>query len=139
MHARASRWTTIFPGIGTFRADDVRVTATFDADFQRFSGEVTGMASACTLSREAFPGSTTGTMLDVLTNVVQLGPDMDRDGDGLEQVVGDGYTVVECIDGDGTHIPGPDCPCDPRIADGYSVAMHSTGVRAHIVGVEVVQ
>ena len=59
---------------------------------------------------------------------------MDRDGDGKEQVVGDGTTILKCIDGDGTEIEGSDCPCDPRITDGYSVAFAGHGVSATIIG-----
>jgi hypothetical protein len=74
----------------------------------------------------------------------QVGPtplDVDLDGDGLEVIVatpGNAMTpprVVECIDGNGTHIPGRMCVLDPRIADGFSSAFEMYGPYIRFVGV----
>ena len=46
----------------------------------------------------------------------------------------DGVSVTECVDGDGTHIAGPTCPCDPRIQDGYSLTVVGNGALARIIG-----
>lgn len=55
-------------------------------------------------------------------------PDVDLDGDGLEQLIIAGRTtdtcapvIVGCIEGDGTRIDDPNCVFD--VADGYSLAM----------------
>jgi len=63
-----------------------------------------------------------GTLLDVLA-VADVQPDVDVDGDGLEQVVASGSHVVACRDGDGTMIAEADCHLDPRIADGYELTL----------------
>ncbi|MFW5925700.1 MAG: DUF4215 domain-containing protein [Myxococcota bacterium] len=95
-------------------------------------------------------GSTEGTTLaDLLVGgaeilVVSLpgtAPDVDVDGDGLEQfeVTTDGPegcqpVITACIDGDGTRVEGRDCAADPRFADGLSLALGFTAERASIVG-----
>jgi hypothetical protein len=67
-------------------------------------------------------------------------PDVDVDCDGLERInatPGDATTaptIVSCVDGDGTVIPGPMCWADPRIRDGYSSAFQVYGVFVHLVG-----
>ena len=63
-------------------------------------------------------------------------PDVDVDGDGLEQFQDvDGNGLIDlCIDGNGTQIAGHDCPLDPRIADGYSVAWDITSVSVRLAG-----
>jgi hypothetical protein len=94
----------------------------------------------CSLSGVPFPGATGGTLLHALVNDPEnraaVSPDVDRDGDGLEQVVGDGADIVHCVDGDGTVIAGADCPCEPRIVDGYSVAIGFDTTTAELVGVQ---
>jgi hypothetical protein len=117
---------------------DVNTTWHFNEDFSRLdSDSLTGIWTICGLSRSLFPGPTAGTFLDVMVNGFGVQADIDRDGDGLEVVVYDPQgAITHCVDGDGvTEIPGKDCVCDPRVADGYSVAMKGGGVRATIVGV----
>jgi hypothetical protein len=46
----------------------------------------------------------------------------------------DGVSVTECIDGDGTHIAGATCACDPRIQDGYSLTVVGSAALVRIVG-----
>jgi hypothetical protein len=96
--------------------------------------------SLCALSSVPFPGDIPGTILDAFANDSAIGSfvsvDVDVDGDGFEQVVGDGVTIQECIDGDGTTvIDGRDCPCHPSIVDGYSSALGFEIVSARLVGV----
>src|SRR5262249_55582068 len=63
-------------------------------------------------------------------------PDYDADGDGLERFEDtDGDHLIDlCIDGDGVQISGRDCPTDPRITDGYTIAWDLTLVRALLTG-----
>ena len=63
-------------------------------------------------------------------------PDIDLDGDGRETFMDtDGDSRVDlCIDGNGAQILGTDCPTDPRIADGYSMAVHLDLVGARLAG-----
>jgi len=77
--------------------------------------------------------------IDYLDVFVYYGaqPDVDRDGDGLEQLFdtdGNGF-VDECRDGDGTEIVGTDCPADPRIADAFALELDYGTAAAEIVGV----
>ena len=76
-----------------------------------------------------------------IIRITPTNPDIDLDGDGLEsfEVERDGApgcqpVIVNCIDGDGTRIPGRDCYVDARIQDGYSAALQTDAVRAFIVG-----
>jgi hypothetical protein len=58
-----------------------------------------------------------------VTHYFATQPDIDRDGDGLETVQADTAGIISCTDGDGvTVVPGQMCGCDPRMADGYSIA-----------------
>jgi hypothetical protein len=76
-----------------------------------------------------------GSFLDTLVRVLALQADVDVDGDGLERIEAT-EDALRCIDGDGTIVPGWDCACHPRIADGYSIALRAGAVRAAILGVE---
>lgn len=124
------------PSIGTFiELTDFRITFEFSDDFTRVSGTAGGVYTLCGLSLGHFPGSTRGTLLDFMVNAMAMQADIDRDGDGIERIVGDGTSIARCLDGDGTVIEGPGCACDSRIADGFSVSFAGTAVSATIVGV----
>ena len=114
-----------------------KATATFDASFMFASLVTGGTLRYCSLAQATVQGQT-GSMLELLINnqaSTGVYPDIDIDGDGLEHVVTDGVHVTECIDGDGvTHIPGQDCPCDPRIQDGYSITVTGDAALIRIVG-----
>jgi hypothetical protein len=121
--------------VGTIRFVNSRNRLTpLDAQLDTWDGVIGGIELACSLSITPYPGPNPASLLDVVVNY-GLQPDMDRDGDGLEQINGDGTTVKECIDGDGTVIPGRNCPCDPRIADGFSEDLRFHLVPARLVGV----
>lgn len=95
-------------------------------------GRIGGILSICELSKISSPIG-----YSILWAVVdlQLQPDMDRDGDGVEQIVADGFGIRKCTDGDGkTEILGADCPCDPAIADGYSALVIVRGTGARLLG-----
>jgi hypothetical protein len=111
---------------------------TYDADFHAASGLYAGMTPICSMSQLPFPGETSGSVLDAFANDLEpfIAADMDRDGDGLEQVVGDGETVRECIDGDGTVVAGAGCACDPRIVDAYSLAFTVQLIEVDVIGVK---
>jgi hypothetical protein len=82
------------------------------------------------------------TMLDLVVATVGATPDVDRDGDGFEQLFDlDGDARIDrCIDGDGSEVPPLDpldpgsCARDPRIADGYSIVLTFLAVDAFIRG-----
>lgn len=138
--ATNEQWAfAISEGTGTMRFTNVILTVTFDADFETAIAECGAMLTLCSLSQVPFPGETPGTVLDAFANDPtireSISVDMDRDGDGLEEVVGDGVSILECIDGDGTVIPGRDCPCHPDIADAYSLFLRFPLARAAILGV----
>jgi hypothetical protein len=120
---------------GTVGIADFRVGFAFSDDFSRIAGQAGGVFTLCGLSTAYFPGRTDGSLLDFIANAVHMQPDIDRDGDGLEQVFGNGATVTHCTDGDGTVINSANCACDPRIADGFSMALRGSAITAHIVGV----
>ena len=128
-------------GRGTFTLVDTHLEATFAPDLTGFDALLGGGVTFCALSVVPFPGGQfPGSVLDVLVNdpAIQTAvvPDLDLDGDGFERVVGDGVSVVRCVDGDGTSIPGRECPCHPAIADAFSVGLSWRGVGARIVGVQ---
>ena len=61
-------------------------------------------------------------------------PDIDLDGDGLEQINADSAGITSCTDGNGTNVPGATCGCDSRIADGFSALFNFTSVGASVAG-----
>lgn len=139
LRATATRWDLVLTTLtGSAAFTGAQLALTFDEDFGAFSGLVGATLPVCSLSNIPAPGSS-GSMLDVLVNEPVLAGtavlDMDLDGDGLEQLVGDGVSILHCIDGDGSIVAGSDCICHPRIADGYSVAFRITAVTCHIAGV----
>jgi len=125
-------------GAGTLALVNGTYVLTYSEDFHTSTGLYGGMTTLCSMSQLAFPGDTPGSVLDAFVNDLKdfISVDMDLDGDGLETVVGDGTSVLECIDGDGTIIIGRECPCDARIADAYSVAFSTEAIAATIVGVK---
>jgi hypothetical protein len=137
--SRSSWFFRIPTGTGTVRFPNARFNLTFDPDFHSVSGLFGSAVTICSLNGFPFPGDTPGSVLDsfvndpTLSSVVHV--DQDLDGDGLEQVLGDGQTIRACIDGDGTVIEGRDCPCHPAIADAYSWAAELSAVRVEVVGV----
>jgi hypothetical protein len=122
--------------IGTIRLADGVQVMTPGPDLTTWTGITGGIYLACSLSITPFPGPNPASFLDVAVNGLGLTPDIDRDGDGLEKIIGtdDAITIKECVDGDGTVITGANCPCDPRIADGFSGALGFTLVPAQVVG-----
>ncbi len=139
LSATRSRWAfELSVGTGTMEFDDAILEMTFAPDFSSTTSLFGATMSLCSLSAMPFPGDTPGTVLDAFVNdptFADLTVDMDMDGDGFEKVIGDGVTVLQCEDGDGTIIPGRDCACHPEIADGYSVGIRMESVSAFILGV----
>jgi len=133
--AATDDWTLFLRFFGGVEFTNLRVEGEVAPDMAEISGTAGAIWTLCSMSTAPFPGSYPGSWLDLLTNDSLLMPDIDRDGDGLEQVIGNGDAVIGCIDGDGTAIPGPFCPCDPRIADGYSAAIYAHGVPARITDI----
>jgi len=88
---------------------------------------------ACTLSKTKVPSVTNLTTLDAFLAKRIL--DVDIDGDGLEVIKLRDGAAASCIDGDGTVIEGPTCPCDPRIADGVSAQTILSGPLVHVDGI----
>src|SRR5207237_167127 len=98
-----------------------------DVAFVSYSGVDTDQPPDSALSRAYLPQLGSGTFLDLVLSQGKQA-DIDVDGDGLETIDYAGGQIVSCTDGDGTQIPGPQCVCDPRIADGYSIAVFANGV-----------
>lgn len=131
-------WKFHIEGVGVFPYVDMRMIANYSPDFRTFEGAAGGVWLPCSLYKTTGPNYPGGTLLGLIVNQFALpDPDIDRDGDGLERFEGDstGNSIAKCFDGDGTELPGPDCACDPRIVDGYSVSFRVTGITASIVGV----
>lgn len=138
LRGRADDWLFPLASVGAVNLATPRLELTFASDFASFSGRLGAVVPLCSLSAVPLLGQDSGTMLDAMVNGPSIRGDatidVDRDGDGLEVVEGDGVGILRCIDGDGTIINGSDCPCDPRIVDGYSMALKFTGVSAKILG-----
>lgn len=121
-----------------FAAFDIRrahLTGDIPADLSGLSNVmVGGAATPCKLS-QTHQTITDQSVLDLLVGGFSVQPDIDLDGDGLERFVASpGAGVYACIDADGTRIDGPTCACDPRIADGFSLALEVTAVKALLLG-----
>jgi hypothetical protein len=131
----ASTFDIVAQAVGSVESNDDVVRATLAPDLSSLQGQLGGVASTCTLTILGSPiGS--GSMLDLIVNNFVVEPDIDVDHNGgLDRVIGDGSRVTECIAADGTHIPGNVCGCDPRMHDGYSLAISFTAVPAQIVGI----
>ncbi len=132
--ADTSRWRFVDPWTGTIEMTDAHAEASFSEDGEVVEAEMGAVWTLCGLSHSLIAGDTQGTMLEMMVSSFQVQPDIDRDGDGVEQVYKEG-TSYRCIDGDGTEILGPSCACDPRIVDGYSASFYFHAIPANIVGV----
>jgi hypothetical protein len=102
------------------------------------AGVLGGAITQCSLSN-AEPSILAFSLLHDLHRLFQLEPDVDLDGDGLETIttVDNQTDIVSCTDGDGTTVvEGADCPCDPRMADGYSIAFTLDFRGATVLGPE---
>ena len=138
--ATRSDWAfELSTGTGKLVFSNATLVATFDADYTHVHMKMDAICTFCALDALAFPGDFPGSTLDAFINEPSIAsvviPDVDVDGDGLEQVVGDGVSILYCLDGDGTPIDGQDCACHPAIADAYSCDAEYDFVLAHIVGV----
>lgn len=133
------------PSSDLSRLDSGRMGAVLPARYlSALQGICNGPTWGCSVT---FPE--VATMLDI--TVAYAGPpDIDVDGDGLECVLdtdADGL-IDRCCDGEvdacgqcsqpvpplDVNVPGS-CLADPRMADGYSIALEFTAVRAQILGV----
>jgi hypothetical protein len=132
--AHTSVWEFVQPDLGTVRIADFHFSCELSPNMRRWSGTAGGILTFCGLRNAPLASNEAGTWLDLIVVRVGLPADIDRDGDGIEQVRGNGDYVTHCIDGDGTVLEGADCACDPRIADGYSVAFRGSSVPARIDG-----
>lgn len=116
-----------------------QISATVEADvagFQTPAGMTLlfgGAIPVCSLSTA--PGQVSGSALEDIARIFSVQPDIDLDGDGIETIQAEpGDGVVSCTDGDSTVITGQDCACDPRIADGYSIAFDIVVAGASVLG-----
>ena len=121
-----------------FAVFDIRhahLTGTIAPDLSGLSNVmVGGAATPCKLSQT--PQTLTNqSVLDLLVGSFGVQPDIDLDGDGLETFVASPSAgVYACIDANGTRIDGKTCACDPRIVDGFSLALQVTAVKAILLG-----
>lgn len=132
--ARIKKVNLVAQAVGSLEFSDVILQGRLSADHSTFNGRIGGTGTPCALSLTPSPFGS-GSMLDAMVNAFGIKPDIDRDGDGLEQIKSDASGgVSECVDGNGTVIPGRDCSCDPRIIDGFSSAFDFVTSVAQIVG-----
>lgn len=121
-------------GLGILQFTNFIVRGTLSADQQTFSGRLGGIAGPCGLSQLPSPAGA-GSLLGFLINANKTQPDIDVDGNGLDQIMGDGQDIASCTTAGGVVIPGADCACDPRIKDGFSGAFDLSAVPALIIGI----
>jgi len=134
LQVKSDRWGLFVGNVGDLEFVKVGLQFTMTSDLSSADGSMGAVMTACAMSRAYIPQLSSGTMLGImLSNSRQ--PDIDVDGDGKETLDFTGDQITGCHDGDGTIIPGPLCPCDPRMADGYSLAVQAHGVRCEIAGV----
>jgi len=82
------------------------------------------------------------TLIDLVSSILPPDIDLDVPLDGLERLEGGASGRIEhCFAADGTRIEPQDpsnptsCARNPELADGYSVGITFSGVRASVVGV----
>lgn len=142
-----------FPTLGELTVYDVTFQGTLAATPDGMAvaslggGSIAGvlLARDLGLMDNPVPGMCLGdTFLDVISQgclgLDGIQPDVDRDGDGLERFEEKlgmiDWVIDRCVDGDGTEyasVPGVPCVLDPAFADGYTVLIQVTGVRAILV------
>ncbi|MBI4509926.1 MAG: hypothetical protein HY698_09845 [Deltaproteobacteria bacterium] len=119
---------------GTAEFRRLQFEGEFDDTRTRLQAKVGAAWTSCSLSTLPSPMNQEVSSLDGLVGLEIL-PDIDMDGDGLETMVMENQRVIACIDGDGSRIDGKNCACDPRIADGYSIAYFMELVPAQVLGI----
>jgi len=117
---------------GIFDLQSAAAAGSVTADGAALEYDFTGAYTACGLGQVPAPNGV-GSALGAIT-AIGLRPDIDLDGDGLEQLVLSGSAIIGCIDGDGTLIEDVSCACRPEIRDGFSAAVHVDAVPARITG-----
>ncbi|MBI4510561.1 MAG: hypothetical protein HY698_13090 [Deltaproteobacteria bacterium] len=136
LQGKADRFPFVVTWRGTADYRKVVFDGEFDNDFKHLRGRVGAAWTSCSLSVLPWPLDLGSSLLDAFVGIFDIRPDIDLDGDGLEELITENQRIVACIDGDGkTRIEGKYCACDPRIADGYSVAYFMEMVPAQVVGV----
>lgn len=133
--AVVDRWLLSVSLVSELEMSQVHSQLQFDESMSTMTLLFTGYWGICSAGTTTGGAGGFGNFLEQIVNTFGVSvADIDVDGDGLESVVGDGTSISECIDGDGTSLPGPDCACDPRIADGFSVSASGSATRANILG-----
>lgn len=121
----------VVPWSGTYEWRKVRLAGTLTED--GLHGSMGTVWPACNAFR--IPSALAPNVLMLFVDQFELQPDMDLDGDGLERFEMKDHKLISCIDGNGDTLQGPDCTCDPRIADGYSFTWFAEAVPAVIDGI----
>ncbi len=132
---QGEEWKFLAPYIGTIEFRSAHMEFQFTATLDGFDALMAAAWSVCSMSRTFIPQIGDQSFLDLVVNQGTVDPDVEEDGDGPERIEGDGQYVIRCVDGDGTIIEGRECPCDPRMADRYSMSLRTVGVPASILGI----
>lgn len=138
LQIHSDRWNLFVANVGDLQFVDITLQFSISSDLSTADGQMGAVMTSCAMSRAYLPQIGSGTMLSLM---LQNGhqPDIDVDHDGKETIDLSNGQIAACHDGDGTVIDGPLCACDPRIADGYSLAVSAHGVSCQVVGVIDVQ
>ncbi|HUS66364.1 MAG TPA: hypothetical protein VMZ28_17550 [Kofleriaceae bacterium] len=126
-------------GTGSVEMVNLHIEMQYSEDFTTAAGRFGSYLTMCSLSAVPLPlpGNDGGSVLDyIANNDLADAVDGDLDGDGLEQVVGDGTGILQCVDGDGTIIEGSDCPCYPEIADAFSSTVSFEVLQVPVLGLQ---
>jgi hypothetical protein len=154
----ADDFAMALPLLGTLTLKRTHFTAPVDTDGTGVTGisqpaQLCGVVPACTMDLIPIPAALAGlvpvdTILELLLYLGGTQPDVDMDGDGLEEyklgVVAGRHVLTGCTDGNGDKValhpdpthPSLRCPCDPRFVDGYSMTIQMTTVSAVVMGVQ---